>query len=197
MGGPGRWSSARPCWTVASIAGAPNTSSVGDHLSAGRWATYERVLDRYTTLLAERLAQCQALTLVYDDAHAESFLLPHQPAQQPVYLNGWHHWAPGVGPWDVACWLTSAWPSERRAGIEQALVRDYHARLLAYGGLAYDWASCWRDYRLGVVRAMLVPLRAWVEGAWTADWGGHRLQQLERAFCAFEELACAKLLTAG
>lgn len=169
---------------------------MGDHLLAGRWATYERVLDRCTTLLAERLAQCQALTLVHDDAHAESFLLPHQPAQQPVYLNGWHHWAPGVGPWDVACWLTSAWPSDRRAGIEQALVRDYHTRLLAYGGLAYDWDACWRDYRLGVVRALLVPLRAWADGDWTADRGHCYGGQLQRALAALEDLDCVEFLGA-
>jgi hypothetical protein len=75
--------------------------------------------------------------------------------------------------------------------MEQALVKHYHNRLLAYGIQGYNWETCWHDYRLYTIRNLLVPLRAFHYG----HWAPHRWAQIEKGFMAYADLNCADLLT--
>lgn len=170
------------------------TEFVGDRISAEQWAMYYQVLSHYPAILQQRMAERKNLTIVHNDAHAGNFLLPREAARQRVYLVDWQQWSIGVGPWDAAYLIALFWPAERRAVMEQSLVQEYHARLQAYGGLEYDWETCWRDYRLGAIGNLLVPLWAWVDGTWTEHTSHHRWRQVEMATRAFEDLKCAELL---
>jgi hypothetical protein len=167
---------------------------VGDRLSAGQWATVQQVWDRYPAIVKQRLAEGENLTVVHNDAHAGNFLLPREAAQQGVYLVDWQQWGIGVGPGDVAYLIALSWSAEQRAAMEKSLVREYHARLQAYGGVDYDWPACWHDYRLGAIGNLLVPIWAWMDGTWTEHSSHHRWQQVEMAVRAFEDLGCAELL---
>jgi hypothetical protein len=162
---------------------------LGDRLSAQRREIYERVLAALPRMLGQRLA-AGPLTLVHDDAHFWNFLLPRDPQQERVYLVDWQQWGISAGPHDVAYMMALFWYPERRARLEQDLVRRYHDRLLAHGIQGYDWEACWNDYRLFAMRNLMVPLWAW---RWS-HWGFHRWMQLEKAILAFQDLNCAELL---
>ena len=71
-------------------------------------------------------------------------------------------------------------------------MRHYHERLLANGVSGYSWEACWRDYSLGAINNLLVPLWAWV--AQGRDLGWHRWHQIEKAMLAFHDLGCEQLL---
>jgi hypothetical protein len=169
---------------------------MGDRLSAERRRTYERVLASLPGLLARRLAAKDPLTLVHDDAHTWNFVLPLDEDGGRVYLVDWQQWGVSAGPHDVAYLITLFWYRERRARMEQDLVRRYHGRLLAHGVTGYDWDACWRDYRLFAVRNLMVPLWAWTwaRSQGRKDWGFHRWMQFEKSMQAFWDLGCAELL---
>ena len=163
-----------------------------DRLSAERCQVYESVLDKYPDALIRRLTQRQTLTLVHNDAHAGNFLLPRQLAGQSVYLIDWQQWGVQVGVHDVAYLIALFWYPERRARLEQSLVKGYHSRLREYGVMEYDWQTCWVDYRLQAIGNLLVPFWAWIFHG--EHWGFHRWHQLEKAMLAYHDLECAEFL---
>lgn len=164
---------------------------LGDRLSVERRQIYEKVLERYPEGLIRRLAQRETLTLVHQDAHAGNFLLPRL-AGKNVYLIDWQQWGVQVGLQDVAYLVALFWYPERRARLEQAAVKGYHARLQEYGVAGYDWPACWADYRRQVIGNLLVPLWAWTFQR--EHWGFHRWHQLEKAMLAFQDLNCEEFL---
>jgi hypothetical protein len=163
---------------------------MGDRLSDERRHIYEQVLDRLPGLLTQRLDSRQALTIVHDDTHVWNFMLPRDPARDPVYLVDWQQWGASAGPHDVAYMIALFWYPERRKRMEWDLVRRYHARLLEQGVTGYAWDACWWDYRLFVIRSLLVPFWAWA----FSFWGYHRWSQMEKAMLAFQDLNCGELL---
>jgi molecular chaperone DnaK (HSP70)/HEAT repeat protein len=173
---------------------------LGERLPAAQGASpdwgraYQRILTHFPDVWAQRIAGHRDLTVVHNDAHAGNYLLPREPEQDRAYLVDWRQWSIGIGPCDLATLIVSLWPPERRAELEQTTVRDYHARLRAYGGMEYDWEACWRDYRLGAIQNLLVPLRAWADGTWAEGGGQQHWEQLERAVLAFQDLHCEELL---
>jgi len=50
--------------------------------------------------------------------------------------------------------MAAHWYPGRRARLETALLRRYHARLLSLGVHGYSWDDCWEDYRASVVRVL-------------------------------------------
>ncbi len=165
---------------------------LGDRLSVERRGVYERVLERYPSVLTRRLAQLQTLTLVHNDAHTGNFLLPRHVREQRVFLIDWQQWGVDVGLHDVAYLIALSWYPERRARMEHRAVRGYYEQLRQNGVAGYDWQACWDDYRMQVISNLLVPFWAWVfQGA---HWGYHRWHQLEKAMLAIQDLHCEEYL---
>jgi thiamine kinase-like enzyme len=165
---------------------------LGDRLSDERRAVYEQVLARFPDVLARQLTHHQRLTVVHNDAHTGNFLLPREPVTQGSYLVDWQQWGVYSGARDVAYLIALFWYPERRARMEQALVRAYHNQLQGYGVAGYDWDACWSDYRLHAIENLLVPMWAWIYHG--QHWGHHRWHQLEKAMLAFEDLECVEFL---
>jgi hypothetical protein len=163
---------------------------LGDRLSTMRCRRYERILAAWPLpAYAARLAAGQAVTLVHGDTHYWNFLAPRDPAAGTVRIVDWAVWHIGVGPFDLAYMIALFWFPERRARMEQGLVRRYHARLLERGVISYDWEQCWLDYRTAVVFHLLWPIfwhRYLPEYIW---WN-----TLEKGMLAFEDLACVELI---
>lgn len=67
--------------------------------------------------------------------------------------------ARGSGVADVAYLLTQGLPIETRAGRDEALLREYLGHL-ADRGVDYGFDAAWRDYRIGAVYLMLMPVVA-------------------------------------
>jgi hypothetical protein len=163
---------------------------LGDRLSAKRRRLYERILAAWPPPdYAARLAAGQAVTLVHGDTHNWNFLAPHDPAADRVRIIDWAVWHIGVGPFDLAYMIALFWFPERRACMEQDLLRRYHARLLDQGVTGYDWEQCWLDYRTAILYHLLWPI-FWHRYLPASIWW----YALEKGMLAFEDLGCEELL---
>jgi Ser/Thr protein kinase RdoA (MazF antagonist) len=164
---------------------------LGDRLSIARRRLYERVLSSWPfPRLSERLNERRGITLIHRDAHAWNFLYPRDPEHDRVCIIDWHEWGISFGINDLTELIVLWWYPERRARMEEALLRRYHHRLVEYGVEDYDWEQCWHDYRLCAIRILLYPVWMHAEGRSPTTWW----PILERASLAFQDLECANLL---
>jgi hypothetical protein len=143
---------------------------------------------RFYQKIAPTLAH-SAVPVCYD-AHWENFLYPHDPIARNPYLIDWavRHVNQGVG--DLAYNIALQCYPERRAWIEQPLIRRYHARLLANDIHDYVWAQCWEDHRRMVIEQCVWPI-VWYHFHLSPNvwWFA-----LECTLAAFEDLHCEEFL---
>jgi aminoglycoside phosphotransferase (APT) family kinase protein len=64
----------------------------------------------------------------------------------------------GAGAADIAYLVSQGVPTEVRRGHDEALVREYLARLSAFGVTDYSFAEVWRHYRFAVAYLMVLPV---------------------------------------
>lgn len=165
-------------------------NQMGDRLSPAHRAIYERVMAAWPQL-SRRYVETLHWTLSHGDAHVWNFLYPHQPGL-PAYLVDWEALGIKLGTDDLAYMMTLFWFPERRARLEEPLLREYHTHLLERGVRDYSWAQCWEDYRLSVIRMVFQPIWWWSTDhpAWL--WW----DRMERVVLAYEDLSCEELLSA-
>jgi hypothetical protein len=164
---------------------------LGDRLSIARRKLYEQVLSAWPFPgLAERLIERRSLTLVHGDAHVWNFLYPRHPEHDRVCIIDWHEWGISLGTNDLAEMIGLWWYPERRARMEEPLLRRYHDRLLAHGVADYSWERCWDDYRLSAIGNLFCPVWMQAEGRPPSTWW----PVSERVVLAFQDLECANLL---
>ena len=81
-----------------------------------------------------------------------------------------------------------------RAAIERDLVDEYHRALLSYGVSNYDRETCWRDYRLGVLQALLISALGFAFASATDRGDDMVLTMLARGCQAIRELGTIDLV---
>jgi hypothetical protein len=161
----------------------------GDMLSPARRRAIERVIDAFPRPWA-RLSSRRGLTLTHGDAHTWNFLFPRAADVQRVYLVDWQLWHPHIGPRDLAFMMTVNWDRERRARLEQPLLRRYHRGLMEGGVRGYNWEQCWDDYRWSATRNIFIPILQWSRGMEPSYWRAN----VEHTLLAFEDLHCTELI---
>jgi thiamine kinase-like enzyme len=163
---------------------------LGDRLSEERRGIYEIALRSLPGILLRRLTTGRHLTLIHGDPHVGNFLYPHDLVQDTVRILDWKSWSVGLGADDIAHMMAVFWFPERRARLEQELLRRYHSRLVEHGVKEYDSSACWYDYRLSVIRYLFYPVWQWSVNTPPDIWWHH----LERIMLAFQDLRCSELL---
>jgi hypothetical protein len=107
-----------------------------------------------------------------------------------VILVDWQLWDIYLATFDLAFLMALHWSPQRRALLEQPLLRHYHATLLAQGVAGYTWDDLWRDYRQAVIIMALIPIGQFRRNSPAGVvWFG-----LQDSMAAFEDLHCAELL---
>ncbi len=162
---------------------------LGDRLSPARRSLYERVIAVFPRPW-QRLTVAKGLTLTHGDAHFGNFLHPLEPDAGRTYIVDWQLWHPHIGPRDLAYMMTLFWYPERRARMEETLLRRYHRALVAGGVNGYGWEDCREDYRWSAIRNLFIPILQWTRAMPGWLWWS----QLEKAAAAFEDLGCEELL---
>lgn len=158
---------------------------LGDRLSPRRRGTYEQILAAFP-----KFHPASPTTLTHGDAHWWNFLYPVDPATYKLYLIDWAVWNVSYGVSDLAYNIALQCYPERRARIEQPLLRRYHDRLQANGISDYAWEQCWEDYRRMLIEHCL----------WVILWQHWELTPniwwfaLECTLAAFEDLGCEEFL---
>lgn len=164
---------------------------LGDTMLPAQRSAYEQILaSSFLQRRTQRLQAQQTVTLVHGDAHTNNLMLPYDHAHGQAILIDWHRWSIDVPLFDMAFLIALHWSAERRAALEQPLVRHYYQELLRHGVTAYSWQDCWDDYRVNVIVMALIPVgqfrRRMPAGV---IWYG-----MEQSVTAFNDLACAELL---
>jgi thiamine kinase-like enzyme len=164
---------------------------LGDALLPAQRIAYERILaSSFLHRRAQRLQAQRGVTLIHSDAHTNNLMLPYDQAHGQAILIDWQRWSIDVPLFDLAFLIALHWSSERRAALEQPLLRHYYDHLLSHGVTAYRWEDCWNDYRECVIVMTLIPIgqfrRQMPAGV---IWYG-----MEHSTAAFNDLACAELL---
>jgi hypothetical protein len=162
---------------------------LGDRLHVERLRMYEKILSGRMTPWRRMLSR-EGLTVTHGDAHWWNFLFPRAARGCPAVLFDWHLWHVDVPLKDLAYMIALNWYPQRRALLEQTLLRLYHRTLTENGVAAYTWETCWQDYRMQIIRELFVPVWQWSSGMQPALWWS----SLERIWLAFEDLGCAELL---
>lgn len=88
------------------------------------------------------------LTLIHGDFHLVGNVFLR--AASPPRIIDWSEIKPGLGPHDLAYALISQ-PAADRLTRDTALLRRYHAGLIAAGITGYGWEQCLWDYRFSLV----------------------------------------------
>ena len=163
--------------------------ALGDRLSPARRRLYVKVIAAFPEPW-ERLTDAKGLTLTHGDAHFGNFLHPLDARGGRTYLIDWQLWHPHIGPRDLAYMMTLFWYPERRARMEETLLRRYHRGLAAGGVGGYTWEECTEDYRWSALRNIFIPVLQWSRGMPGWLWWS----QLEKSLAAFEDLRCIELV---
>lgn len=132
---------------------------LGDALLPQQRRAIEQVIaSDFLTRLSQRLYDMRQITLIHGDAHTGNLMLPRDVNKHQVILIDWQLWDTNVGAIDLAFLMALHWSPQRRALLEEALLRRYHARLLALGVNNYEWQDLWNDYRESVIIMSLIPI---------------------------------------
>ena len=161
---------------------------LGERLSPERTDRYARVL-RAMPRLFDRYRSRRHLTIVHGDAHWWNALFPNEGADA-VRIIDWAGWRIGVASGDLAYMMALHWYPERRARLEEPLLRHYHDRLVTHGVRGYGFDALVDDYRLSAVWQLTLPVWQATAKLPPVIWWSH----LERAMLAFDDLGCAALL---
>jgi hypothetical protein len=175
---------------VAELAGqtARFADALGDRLTPGRRAFYERYLEAAPRLMERRLAR-RHRTFGHGDAHVWNFFLPKDGGTD-VRLFDWDGWHLGAGSDDLAYMMAVHWHPELRRTREAHLLDRYHDALVAQGVRDYDRAALQDDYRMSALLASTVPIWQHAAGVPPVIWWHH----LDRIHLAIDDLGCLDLL---
>ena len=174
----GRYSSER-LWAVSEAL----INRLGDALTAERATLIETLAHAYPAALEKRMTTAPLATVVHGDAHFWNMLFSEDQNRLPTLID-WQVWGADLGTADLAYMMALHWFPERRARFERDVVNAYAQRL----GQPED--VVWSSYRFSV--AGLIPRTALFASVIPAFiWWPH----LERAFNAYEDLACGELFS--
>ena len=126
-----------------------------DKSSAPVPAAVAQFAERFAEHAAEAL---QALTersmLLHGDIRADNMFFDGEQLKVVDFQFA----ARGAGAADIAYLVSQGLPTEARRGHDEALVREYLARLSAYGVTDYSFDEAWRHYRFAAVYLMVLPV---------------------------------------
>ena len=133
-------------------------------------------------------------TVVHNDYRLDNLLFGVAEGGPPVAVVDWQTVGIGLPGRDLAYFTATSLDPDVRSEIEKDLVAQYHQALLGYGITDYDFDTCWRDYRLGVVQAPLLTGLGFAFAASTERGDEMMLTMLHRGCRAIRELETLELI---
>ena len=128
----------------------------GDLLPRG----FDRVLDRVLASLDELWEPLPGVppTLVHGDFRIDNMMFGEPSTEDELVVFDWQFVSVGPGRWDLCYFLAHNLTIELRRETETSLLETYHSVLTGLGVRGYTFEQCIRDYRLGLLLALLQPL---------------------------------------
>ena len=134
-------------------------------------------------------------TFVHGDYRLDNRFFLSDRNGQSVAAIDWGFCAQGRGAYEVATFVSQAFPPQQRRKEELGLLRGYHSILEENGVSGYPFEQCLYDYRL----SMLEILVFWIITGGYCDYEGQRAQwylrnTLERLDAAISDLTSTELV---
>lgn len=177
---------------VAKMSAEITLDKLGDRMSPEDRETFVAAMGLVAPwLFAER----DRFALLHGDYRLDNLLF--DPDQRWVSVVDWQTLGVGLPARDLAYFTATSLDSELRLNIENALVDDYHRALLNHGVTGYDRETCWGDYRLGVIQALLISALGFAFATATERGDDMVLTMLRRGCRAVRDLGTLDLLGRG
>jgi hypothetical protein len=174
---------------VARMSAEITLDKLGDRMSAEDRETFTTAMDLVAPwLLAER----DRFALLHGDYRLDNLLF--FPDGAAVTVVDWQTLGVGLPARDLAYFTATSLKPDLRAAIEHDLVDEYHRALLGYGVTDYDRETCWRDYRLGTLQALLISALGFAFASATDRGDDMVLTMLARGCQAIRELGTIDLV---
>ena len=134
-------------------------------------------------------------TVVHGDYRLDNCFLPEGSDPQPVVVFDWEFCVRGRGAYDVATFVSEAFPSQQRREVELDLLREYHSLLEDCGVRDYPFEECLYDYRLSMLEVFVF----WITTGGYCDYQDGRARvylrnTLERLDAAIADLASTETI---
>ena len=94
-------------------------------------------------------------TVVHGDYRLDNCFLPEGSAPQPLVVFDWEFCVRGRGAYDVATFISEAFPPQQRREVELSFLREYHSILEGCGVSGYPFEECLYDYRLSMLEVFV------------------------------------------
>ena len=135
-------------------------------------------------------------TVIHGDYRLDNCFFRTDADARPLVALDWEFCARSRGVYDVATFISEAFPPQQRRAKEMGLLHTYHSTLVSNGVGDYPFEECLSDYRL----SMLEVLVFWIVTGGYCDFDDERgavylNNALERLDAAITDLACAELLS--
>lgn len=102
------------------------------------------------------LSRPERFALLHSDYRSDNLLFHAETSE--VTVIDWQTLAVGLPARDLAYFIATSLESAQRDALDRRLVEEYHRVLVGdYDITGYDVETCWEDYRLGLLQAVLVP----------------------------------------
>lgn len=134
-------------------------------------------------------------TILHGDFRLDNCFFPSADGAPPFVVFDWEFCVRGRGAYDVATFISEAFPTERRRAEEMGLLRLYHATLAEHGVAGYSFDDCLEDYRLSLLEVLVFWI---VTGGYCVYEGDRATAYLQTSLARFNaaiaDHRCAKLL---
>jgi hypothetical protein len=181
--------SAKGLGDVAKMSADITCKKLGDRMSAEDRETFATAMGLVTPwLFAER----DRFALLHGDYRLDNLLF--DPGRSRESVVDWQTLGVGLPARDLAYFTATSLNSELRPAIERDLVDAYHRALSGHGVRGYDRETCWRDYRLGVIQALLISALGFAFATATERGDDMVLTMLGRGCQAIRDLGTVELL---
>jgi hypothetical protein len=168
---------------VARLSVEITLDKLGGRMTDADRQTFTTAMDLVAVWL---LAEHDRFALLHGDYRLDNLLF--LPDAAGLTVVDWQTLGIGLPARDLAYFTATSLKPDLRALIEHGLVDEYHRALLGYGVVDYDRETCWRDYRLGMLQALLISALGFAFASATDRGDDMVLTMLARGCQAIREL---------
>ncbi|MCV7281045.1 phosphotransferase [Mycolicibacterium flavescens] len=187
---PGDAEAAKGMGDVCKMAADIVIDRLGPSISAEDQETLSAAMASVTDWL---MAEPDRYALMHGDYRLDNMLF--DPDHTRITVVDWQTIGIGLPTRDLAYFTATSLEPTVRAETERDLVERYHRALIGYGVGDYDLATCWNDYRLGVVQAPLLVALGTAFASTTERGDEMMLAMLSRGCRAIRELDTLELIS--
>ena len=191
---------------VMSTATEDAMKGLGDVAVMASQITLDRLGSRMTAEDRDVITEAMSVVTPWLMADRERFALMHgdyrldnllfTPDRSHVTVVDWQTLGVGLPARDLAYFTGTSLVPDTRSAVDRDLVAAYFAELSGYGMADYDFDTCWRDYRVGMLQVPFLSVLGCAFSVSTERGDDMMLVMMQRGCQAIRELGTLDLVRA-